>query len=105
MPFLTNTKLVGEIHQFFRRHWQKALSVREKIQCGEEAFHLVLAGVVGVIGGLVNLFFFYATESVKFLFLHRAGEPSEVAEMMARWERVITPTLGGLCAGAILYWG
>ena len=102
---MTNTKVVGELHQFFRRHWQKALRIREKIRFSEEAFHLVLAGGVGVIGGLVNLFFYYATESVKELFLRHPGEPSEVAELMVRWERVLTPTLGGLCAGLVLYWG
>ncbi len=25
--------------------------------------------------------------------------------MMGRWQRVLTPTLGGLCAGLVLYWG
>lgn len=58
-----------------------------------------------MIGGLVNLFFYYATESVKSLFLRRPGDPVEVAEIMADWQRVLTPTLGGLCAGLVLYWG
>ena len=30
----------------------------QKIMSNEEAFHLLLAAVIGVIGGLVNLFFF-----------------------------------------------
>jgi CIC family chloride channel protein len=95
----------GEAHAFLRKHWQRALRIREKLYFSEEAFHLVLAGGVGVIGGLVNLFFYYATESVKALFLRNPGEPAEVAEMMANWQRVVTPTLGGLCAGLVLYWG
>jgi len=90
---------------FVRRHWQRALEIREKIRFSEEAFHLVLAGGVGVIGGLVNLFFYYATEWVKTLFLRRPGDPVEVAEMMPHWERVVIPTLGGLAAGLVLYWG
>ena len=105
MPFFTNTKVLGELQGFFKRHWQRALQIREKLLFSEEAFHLVLAGGVGVIGGLVNLFFYYATESVKALFLRNPGEPSEVAEMMADWQRVVTPTVGGLCAGLVLYWG
>ena len=105
MPFLTNSKLLADLHQFFRRHRQRALRIREKIRFSEEAFHLVLAGGVGVIGGLVNLFFYYATESVKLLFLRRPGDPSELAELMADWQRVLTPTIGGLCAGLVLYWG
>ena len=105
MPFFTNTKLLGDLRQYFRRHWQKALRIREKLRFSEEALHLVLAGGVGVIGGLVNLLFYYATESVKSLFLRHPGDPVEVAEIMADWERVLTPTLGGLCAGLVLYWG
>ncbi|HWI56609.1 MAG TPA: ClcB-like voltage-gated chloride channel protein [Bacillota bacterium] len=105
MPFWTNTKLIGELHQFFRRHWQRALSIREKLHFSEEAFHLVLAGGVGVLGGLVNLFFYYATESVRTLFMRHPGEPAEVAERMVLWQRVLTPTLGGLVAGLVLYWG
>lgn len=105
MPFLTNTKVVREAHQYFRRHWQRALSIREKIRFSEETFHLVLAGGVGVIGGLVNLLFYYAHESIKAFFLRQPGDPVEVAEMMERWQVVLTPTLGGLCAGLVLYWG
>jgi CIC family chloride channel protein len=103
--FFTNTKLIGELHEYFRRHWQRALRIREKFRFSEETFHLVLAGGVGVLGGLVNLFFYHATESVKYFFLRHPGDPSEVAEMMAPWQRVLTPTLGGLGAGLVLYWG
>ena len=105
MPFFTKSKIVVELHEFFRRHWQQSLSIREKLRFSEEAFHLVLAGGVGVMGGLVNIVFYYATESVRLLFLRRPGDPVEVAEMMANWQRVLTPTLGGLFAGLVLYWG
>jgi H+/Cl- antiporter ClcA/CBS domain-containing protein len=89
----------------FQRHWQRALRVRERIRFSEEAFHLVLAGGVGVIGGLVNIFFYYATEAVRMLFVRQPGELVEVAEKMVPWQRVLTPTFGGLCAGLVLYWG
>ncbi|HZL42929.1 MAG TPA: chloride channel protein, partial [Verrucomicrobiae bacterium] len=104
MELLTN-KRVAAIHVFLRRHWQKLLRIREKIRFSEEAFHLMLAGCVGVLGGVANLFFYYATESVKFLFLRRPGDIVEVAEMMGKADRLIIPTLGGLCAGLILFWG
>lgn len=105
MRFLRNSQLVGDFQQYFRRHWQRALRIREKLHFNEEWLHLLLAGGVGVIGGLVNLFFYYATESVKTLFLRHPGDTGEVAEMMADWPRVLTPTLGGLFAGLVLYWG
>jgi len=103
--FLKSAAIIERMHRFFRRHWQRALRVREKLHFSEEAFHLVLAGGVGVIGGLVNLLFYYATESVKNLFSHHAGRPEEVAEMMVGWQRLLTPALGGALAGLVLHWG
>lgn len=105
VPLWTISKVIGELHQFFQRHWQRALRIREKLRFSEEAFHLVLAGAVGVIGGLVNIVFYYCIESVKLLFLRGPGDPVEVAETMENWQRVITPALGGLGAGLVLYWG
>jgi CIC family chloride channel protein len=98
-------QLAGATHQFLRRHWQRALRIREKFRFSEATLHLLLAGGVGVLGGLVNLLFYYSIESVKQLFLRRPGDPMEVAELMPEWQRVITPTLGGLGAGLVLYWG
>ena len=105
MALLTNNRVIARFHEFFRRHWQQALRVREQLRFSEEAFHLLLAGGVGVIGGLVNICFYYATESVSLIFLRQPGEVVEVAEKMVPWQRVLTPTLGGLCAGLVLHWG
>ncbi|MGA2866346.1 MAG: chloride channel protein [Verrucomicrobiota bacterium] len=102
---MKSARIIERLHQFCRRHWQRALRVREQFRFSEEAFHLMLAGGVGVIGGLVNLFFYHATESVKYLFSGQPGRPEEVAEMMVGWQRVLTPTLGGVLAGLVLYWG
>jgi H+/Cl- antiporter ClcA/CBS domain-containing protein len=102
---LRNREVVAELHDFFQRHWRKALRIRERFTFSEEAYHLLLAGGVGIIGGLVNIFFYYATESTRMLFLRHAGEPAEVAELLAGWQRVLTPALGGLCAGLVLHWG
>lgn len=90
---------------YFRRHWRRALQFRQKFSLSEDALHLVIAGVVGVIGGVVNLVFFHAIEAVKLLFLRRPGDPVEVAEMMAGWERVAIPAVGGLTAGLVMHWG
>jgi CIC family chloride channel protein len=84
---------------FLYRHWRRALRWRERLELKEEAFHLVLAGIVGVIGGLVNLFFFYAVHLVQ------PGDPVGMAERLPEWERVVVPTLGGLAAGLVLHWG
>jgi CIC family chloride channel protein len=90
---------------FVRRHWQGALPWRERLVWKEESFHLLLAGIVGVIGGTVNLFFFYAGEWVQRLFLPQPADPALAAEMFAPWQRLMVPAFGGLAAGLILYWG
>lgn len=100
-----DNSLLTRARNFFRRHWQGALRWREKLVFKEEAFHLLLAGVVGVIGGCVNLFFFYAGEMVQRLFLPQPADPVQAAEMFAPWQRLAVPTFGGLAAGLILYWG
>jgi chloride channel protein, CIC family len=105
MQFWAQSKLIRQAQDFFRRHYQRALRWREKFSINEEAFHLVLAGIVGVIGGLVNVFFFYAAELIQRLFLPHVGDPAEVVEMLPLWGRVLLPASGGLVAGLILHWG
>lgn len=99
MEWWFKNRVVARARDLFRRHWQRALRWREKFVFKEEAFHLVLAGIVGVIGGLVNLFFFYAVHFIQ------PGDPVEFAENLPYWERLLVPTLGGLVAGLVLYWG
>ena len=91
--------MVTRARDFLHRHRRRALRWREKLALNEEAFHLVLAGLVGVIGGLVNLFFYYAVHLIQ------PGDPVEVAGRLNDWERVLVPTLGGLAAGLVLHWG
>jgi CIC family chloride channel protein len=100
-----NSRLVLKVQEFCRQHWREVLHWREKLYFREEALHLALAGCVGVIGGLVNLVFFYGIENVKLFVLRRPGDPVEVAEEMAAWQLVLIPTLGGLIAGLVLQWG
>lgn len=90
---------------FFRRHWQRAVQWREKLVFREEAFHLLLAAFVGILGGFVNVFFYYGGEMVSRVFLHTAGDPVKEAETFGPLQRLLVPTLGGLAAGLILHWG
>src|SRR6185437_210635 len=39
------------------------------------------------------------------LFLPQPIDPVQAAEMFAPWQRLLVPTIGGLVAGLILYWG
>src|SRR5580658_8421658 len=92
--------------QFLRRHGQKALRVREKLGLSEEALHLVMAGVVGTMGGVINVLFYLSIEKVQVILVRQPGQNIvEIAEKMPLVWRFITPALGGLAAGAVLFWG
>ncbi len=98
--------LAATVRAYLDLHWQKALRVREKLVLSEEALHLLLAGGVGVIGGLVNLVFYSAVEGVQSLFSKYLGHPfTGVATGLDTPFRVLAPMLGGLGAGLILYYG
>ena len=98
-------RLAAAGRAFFQRHWQGALRLRDRFRISEQAYHLLLAGGVGIIGGLVNVAFHHGTEAVTLLFAHQPGDLGEVAEAMAWWQRLIIPAGGGLVAGFGLMWG
>ena len=91
---------------FGREHWQGALRIREKLRFSEEAFHLVLAGGVGVIGGLVNLIFHRAIDLTQWIFLGSpTADPVDLAAQSGSTMRLLVPTIGGLVSGIFLFWG
>ena len=90
---------------YLRRHWQSLLRLRERLRFSEETFHLLLAGVVGVIGGFTNVLFHVATGWAQLLTLRHTGDLVGVAYSLGNWERLLIPLLGGLVAGLILHWG
>ena len=105
MKVVQPKKLFLSVHAFFHRHWREALPWREKVVFREEVSHLILAGCVGVLGGLVNFVFFLAIERVQYFFLHDSSDPAAVAVVLPAWQRMLIPGLGGVLAGLILQWG
>jgi CIC family chloride channel protein len=99
------SKITVWLPEFVRRNWQRALAIRQKLRFSEDAFHLVLAGGVGVIGGLVNLAFYYCSMAIRVMFTRNPADPFEVAQLLPHWQRILIPALGGLVAGLVLYWG
>jgi CIC family chloride channel protein len=93
------------MHRFFRRHWQRALVVRDRLWLSEEAMHLGMAGMVGLIAGLTNWLFFLANQVCQLAALGGAGDLLAMAEGMPAWQRLVTPALGGLGAGLVLFLG
>jgi hypothetical protein len=80
--------LLTAAQRFLRRHWEKALSIREKLSFNEEAFHLLLAGIVGVIGGLTNFVFFTCIDLVQDVVFGRHRDLVEMAEVLTWWQRL-----------------
>jgi chloride channel protein, CIC family len=95
-------KLLG----YARRHWRQTVPIREKIRVSQEAFHLLMAGGVGVIGGGVNVLFYVFVEELQGVLVGFPGENiGEVGEKVSIAVRVLIPTLGALAAGLVLFWG
>jgi len=94
------------LHAFLQRHWRQPLRLREKYGLSEEAFHLLLAGGVGVIGGIVNFLFFYGVGLLEKV-LVGINEQSffELGDLGTLFSKLAVPTLGALAAGLILYGG
>jgi chloride channel protein, CIC family len=98
--------LLATVRALLRRHWQKALHVRQKFEISEETLHLFLAAGVGVIGALVNLIFYEAVEKLQGLLSgNHEGDLAEIVRTFSLPLRILMPTAGGLMAGLVLYWG
>jgi CIC family chloride channel protein len=98
-------KIAAVLHDIFRRHWRRALIIRDWFRLSEEALHLVLAGVVGILAGLANWIYFLSNQLVQLLLMGQTGDLLEAASQMEIWRRLLVPTAGGLAAGLALYWG
>jgi len=96
---------VSAAQAFLRKHWLRLLRIRERLRISEETFHLLLAGIVGVIGGMVNLIFHYSVQWTTTLTLGASGELVEMARHLDHWQRFLVPAIGGMAAGLMLYLG
>ncbi len=93
-------------HDFFRRHWRRLLLIRDRLRLSEEAFHIILAGIVGVIGGVTNLVYYRMSQAVQWMvFFGQTGDLPELARHLEGWQRLLPPTFGMLAAGLVLYLG
>lgn len=95
----------GRLNAFARRHWRGVLLFRDRVRVSEEAFHVLVATVIGVIGGLTHLAYNVLNQLIKWLVLGGTGDLLEIARDLTPWQRVIVPALGGLAAGLVLQLG
>lgn len=98
-------QLYAATRRLARRHWQALLRLRQWLKLSEPTLNLLLAGMVGVAGGLTNLAFHLATESLQGWTLEGEGGISETVQALPWWLRLAIPTGGALAAGVCLFWG
>jgi chloride channel protein, CIC family len=90
---------------FFRRHWQRALIIRNWLRLSEEAFHLILAALIGIAGGLINWIYYVCSYLLQLTVLQETGDVLAIANRMEEWQRLLIPAVGGLAAGLVLVLG
>ena len=98
-------KVKTSLHNFFRRHWQRALIIRDWIRLSEEALHLILAALIGIAGGLINWIYYVCNYLVQLALLQETGDILAIANRMEPWQRLLVPAAGGLAAGLVLVLG
>ena len=70
----TWVKIGAVLKDLFRRHWRRALIIRDWFRLNEESLHLVLAGIVGVLAGLANWVYFLCNQLLQLLLMGQGGE-------------------------------
>lgn len=98
-------ELAKRLGEKLRSQWRRALIIRDRLKFSEEAFHLLLAGGVGVLGGLAYYVFDQSHQLLTALMLRQTGDLATIAEHLEPWQHLLIPTLGGLGAGLILFLG
>lgn len=98
-------RFVETARQFARRHWQTALTLRDRVRLSEEAFHLIIAGGVGLVAGLTYQIFYLVNLGLQWLVWGQAGEFLTIAASQPVWRLAVVPAAGGLIAGLVLLFG
>ena len=73
-----------------------------RMMANEEVFHLVLAAIIGVIGGFVNLAFLKLVALIQWIVFQKSGDSAVLAQDLGAFFRILVPTLGGILAGMVL---
>lgn len=99
------TRALTWLQELIARRWRQLLEWRGRWQPREDTIHLLLAGGVGVVGGLCNAAFHHANQALKLFLLSQPGDPADIAAWLRPGVRLAVPALGGLAAGLVLHWG
>ncbi|MBN2505431.1 MAG: ClcB-like voltage-gated chloride channel protein [Verrucomicrobia bacterium] len=101
------SRLLAFVRAWLRTHWRRLLVLRDKLRLSEETLHICSAGVVGVVGGMANYVFNLLNELFRWLVLGSTADMVRIARDLEHLpvHKLLVPALGGLAAGAVLYWG
>ncbi|MBI5385782.1 MAG: ClcB-like voltage-gated chloride channel protein [Verrucomicrobia bacterium] len=95
----------GAALEWGRRHWLTALTLRDRVRFSEEAFHLVIAGAVGLIAGVIYELFHGLNALLQWAAWGQSGEFLKITASQPVWRVAVVPALGGLFAGLVLWFG
>jgi H+/Cl- antiporter ClcA len=71
---------------------------------GDDRWLLLWAALIGAVGGLATVGFHEGMAFAENLSTGHPGSLVAAAEALAPWRRAMTPALGGIAAGAFLWW-
>ncbi len=110
MPSSSDSKLHDKLHRWWStpRIW-KFFILRIRLASTYQALDryqlLFWAGLVGVLGGLSSVLFRKLLDLMAFTLSGRHSGVVEIFAGLPPWQRLVTPIIGGLVAGAVLYFG
>jgi chloride channel protein, CIC family len=90
------------VQDHLSRRWQRWLAWRGHWRPREDSFHLLMAGLVGILGGLTNALFHFFTAALRAPLQSGLGLDLEI--LQPGWElvRFLVLLLGAVIAGVIL---
>ncbi|MEI7728989.1 MAG: chloride channel protein [Verrucomicrobiota bacterium] len=97
--------IVARLRGFTQKHWRGVLVLRDRLRLSEETLHLLLAGGVGIIGGLVHLLYHWLSHLVQWITFGKTGDILTLARAVGPLHRFLVVAGGTLAAGLILHFG
>lgn len=79
--------------------------IGEAIRPGDLQLSLFWAGVIGFAGALSSVGFRALARGLQHIFTQHSGSAVRAFQEIAPWQRILVPTVGGLIAGLVIYFG
>lgn len=93
------------VQDHLSRRWERWLAWRGRWRPREDSFHLLMAGFVGILGGLTNAVFHFLAHVLRLPWRSAPDQELEVLLPEWAWVRFLVLSLGAVIAGVILRLG